>query len=503
MKAILIAEQDKVLSNTLHNLIKEKTRYTCIVSNDTRKTLILLKEHKDDFELIILDLELPDTPEGGLVEPILKLNIPLIIFTKNVNDEKKYRETKIADYIVKTGAFSIYRTLAVVEQILRNKHINVLVADSSDQEAQEIKKLLGTHKLNVVTASDGETALEIIEKIPNFHLLITEFDLPKISGLKLIRTLRQKYNRNQMAIIVVTNNKEKYVSPKCFKSGANDFIYKGYDREEFYARLNVHLEMLSLFDTIKIEALQKANKEKLLLEDNKMSMIAELLFNISHHWRQPLMVISTTVGSLRMLKELGTINLDKELQSLDDVSDLTQEMSKTIEMFKDFFSFSKEKEKFKVIDTLNDYSNLIVTALKEQSIQLIITGDENIIFEANKENFIQVIINTINNAKEAVFKQDEYEKIILISVKQNEEHVIEINLTDSGGGVSEEITQKIFEPYFSTKEDRNGTGLGLFIARKYVVNEFKGTIGTSNIHFEYEDKKYFGANFKIILPLSE
>ena len=70
MSAILIAEQDKIVANTLHNLIKEKTGHECIVSNDTRQTLLLLKEHKNDIELIILDLELPDTPEGGLVDPI-------------------------------------------------------------------------------------------------------------------------------------------------------------------------------------------------------------------------------------------------------------------------------------------------------------------------------------------------------------------------------------------------------------------------------------------------
>jgi len=306
MKPILIAEQDKIIANTLHNLIKEKTGHECLVASNTKQTLLLLKQHNKDIELIILDLELPDTPEGGLVDPILKLNIPLIIFTKNVDDEDKYREKDIADYIVKTGPFSIYHALGVVEQILRNKHINVLVADSNEEQALAIKKLLGTHKLNVVTTGDGETALEIIEKIPNFHLVITEFDLPKVNGVKLIRVLRETYNRNQMAIIVVTSNTEKYVPPKCFKSGANDFIYKGYDREEFYARLNVHLEMISLFDTIKVESLQKANKEKLLLEDNKMDLISELLFNISHHWRQPLMAISTTAGSLRLLKELGT-----------------------------------------------------------------------------------------------------------------------------------------------------------------------------------------------------
>ncbi|NQY92602.1 MAG: hybrid sensor histidine kinase/response regulator [Campylobacteraceae bacterium] len=501
MSAILIAEQDKIVANTLHNLIKEKTGHECIVSNDTRQTLLLLKEHKNDIELIILDLELPDTPEGGLVDPILKLNIPLIIFTKNVEEEEKYRKKNIADYIVKTGPFSIYHALGVVEQIIRNKHINVLVVDGCKEEALEIKKLLATHKLNVVIATDGEMALEIIEKIPNFHLVITEFDLPKVNGVKLIRSLREKYNRNQMAIIVVSSNTEKYVSPKCFKSGANDFIYKGYDREEFYARLNVHLEMISLFDTIKIEVLQKANKEKLLLEDNKMAMIADLLFNISHHWRQPLMAISTTVGSMRMLKELGTSELDKELESLDHVADLTQEMSRTIEMFKDFFSFSKEKEKFSIVETLKEYSQLITTALEEKTIHLIIMGDETVVFEANKENFIQAMINMISNAKEAVEKRLDCSKVILIKVNKHNDDVIEIDLFDSGGGIKEEIAQKIFEPYFSTKEDRNGTGLGLFIARKYIVNEFKGTIGTRNIHFEYEGKKYFGANFKINLPI--
>ena len=501
MKPILIAEHDKIVSNTLHNLIKEKIGCECVVANDSAETVSYLKKYKGNFELIILDLELPDTPQGGWVDPILKLHIPLIVFTTNTQDEEKYRQKNIADYIVKTGPFSIYHALNVAQQITRNKHIHVLVVDSSQEEASQLKQLLSTHKLNVITAGDGEEALSIIDKNKNIDLVITEFDLPKLNGVKLIRNLRETYNRNKMAIIVVTDVREKYIPPKCLKSGANDFIYKGYDREEFYARLNVHLEMISLFDTIKTESLEKANKEKLLLEDSKMDMIGELLYNISHHWRQPLMSISTTVGSLRVLKEFGTNDLEKELESLDTVTQLTQEMSNTIEMFKDFFAFNSEKEDFSIVSTLNDYKNLISTALAEESISLVIQGDESIKYETNKENFIHSMINIITNAKEAVMKQQEEDKLILINISFDAKDGTEINVFDSAGGVPEDITQKIFEPYFSTKDDRNGTGLGLFIARKYIVNDFNGTIGTTNVQFEHEGKTYFGANFKINLPL--
>lgn len=502
MRPILIAEHDEIVANTLHNLIKEKIGCECLISNNTKQTVSLLKEYNGKFELIILDLELPDTPEGGLVDPILKLNIPTIVFTTNTKDEEKYREKDIADYIVKTGPFSIYHALNVAQQITRNKHINVLVVDPNAQDVAIITKLLGTHKLNIHTMSTAEDALDFIEKKPDVHLVITEFKLPQLNGIKFIRTLREKYNRNKMAIIVVTNEHEKYIPPKCFKSGANDFIYKGFDREEFYARLNVHLEMIGLFDTIKTESLEKANKEKLLLEDSKMNMIGELLYNISHHWRQPLMSISTTIGSLRVLKEYGTNDLDKELESLDKVTDLTQEMSNTIEMFKDFFSFAKEKENFSIVSSVKDYEKLISTALEEQKIQLVIQGDESIMYEGNKENFIHAMINIVNNAKDAVSKQTNDEKLILIKISYDSKNGTEINICDSGGGVPEDINTKIFEPYFSTKEDRNGTGLGLFIARKFIVNDFNGTIGTKNIEFDNNGKKYFGADFKINLPPS-
>jgi CheY-like chemotaxis protein len=186
MKPILIAQKDKIVSNTLHNLIKEKTGHECIISNDTKHMVSLLKEFKGEFELIILDIELPNSPESGLIDPILKLNIPLIIFTENTNDEEEYRQKNIADYIVKTGPFSIYHALTVAQQILRNKHINVLIVDDNDESSHNIKQLLGTHKLNVVCTTNGEDALEIIEKIPNFHLVITEFHVPIVNGIQLI-----------------------------------------------------------------------------------------------------------------------------------------------------------------------------------------------------------------------------------------------------------------------------------------------------------------------------
>lgn len=501
MKPILIAEHDKIVANTLHNLIKEKIGCECLIANNSNETVTLLKKYNGKFELIILDLELPDSPDGGWVDPILKLNIPLILFTTNTEDEEKYRQKDIADYIVKTGPFSIYHALNVAEQITRNKHINVLVVDPCVDETKKITNLLKTNKLNIIAVPSAEDALEIIDK-SHIHLVITEFKLSQMSGIKFIRTLREKYNRNQMAIIVISDDHEKYIPPKCFKSGANDFIYKGYDREEFYARLNVHLEMIGLFDTIKTESLEKANKEKLLLEDSKMNMIGDLLYNISHHWRQPLMSISTTIGSLRVMKEYGTADLDKELESLDSITDLTQEMSNTIEMFKDFFSFAKEKEEFDILAVINDYYNLISTALDEQKIQLEIQGDKEIKYEGNKENFVHALINNINNAKEAVSKQTNDDKLILIKISHDIKNGVEINICDSGGGVLDEINTKIFEPYFSTKEDRNGTGLGLFIARKFIVNDFKGTIGVKNIEFEHNGKEYYGADFKINLPLN-
>jgi signal transduction histidine kinase len=500
MKPILIAEHDKIVANTLHNLIKEKIGCECLIANNTSETVTLLKKYSGKFELIILDLELPDTPEGGWVDPILKLNIPLILFTTNTQDEEKYRQKNIADYIVKTGPFSIYHALNVAQQITRNKEINVLLVDPCEEETKKITNLLKTNKLNIKAVPSAEEALEIIEKDNNIHLVITEFRLPEMFGIKFIRTLREKYNRNQMAIIVISDDHQKYIPPKCFKSGANDFIYKGFDREEFYARLNVHLEMIGLFDTIKTESLEKANKEKLLLEDSKMNMIGELLYNISHHWRQPLMSISTTIGSLRVLKEYGTSDLDKELESLDQVTDLTQEMSNTIEMFKDFFSFAKDKENFAVVTSIKDYKELIATALDEEHIKFIIQGDDTITYEGNKENFVHAIINNINNAKEAVSKQTNDEKLILVNVTNDNKNGVEINIQDSGGGVENEISTKIFEPYFSTKEDRNGTGLGLFIARKFIVNDFNGTIGMKNAKFEYDAIEYFGADFKINLP---
>ena len=499
MKYILIADNDKIVANTLKNLIEEKMGYKCIVVKSKKECEEALCRCKGEFELALLDVVLPDDPDGKIVDEVVSLNIPTILLTKTTEREKEFREKDVVDYIVKTGPFSIYHALTITQQIIRNKSIKVLVADSSHVCQTQVADLLKNYKLNVFTAKDGEEAMSIIEEHDDIKIVLTDFMLPKIDGIKLIRTLRRKYNRNEMAIIVVSSETEKYIPSKCLKSGANDFILKGFDNEEFYARLNANLESIALYDDLKNETLARQNRENVLLDESKMATIEELLHNISHHWRQPLNIISTSAGSLRVSREMGVDNLDAELESLDNIVGLTQDLSKTIEMFKEFFSFQSETDEFDITSTLKEYANLIASPLKEQEIDLVINCNEVVNYNANKENFVQVMMNLINNSKEILQKSQGDKKIILIDITSGKDGV-ELNIKDSGGGVPENIMHKIFEPYFSTQEERNGTGLGLFIARKIVVNEFNGTIGIENRNFDHMDMQCYGANFRINLP---
>lgn len=142
---------------------------------------------------------------------------------------------------------------------------------------------------------------------------------------------------------------------------------------------------------------------------------------------------------------------------------------------------------------------LIITRLKNKKIT-IINNCTDIEFETYEREMIQVFMNIINNSIDA-FENKDYEKFIFFETKKFENKIV-IKIKDNAGGIDENILDKIFEPYFTTKESKQGTGIGLYMCNEIVVKHFNGEISVTNEYFEYSNQKYKGSQFTIELPLS-
>lgn len=246
---------------------------------------------------------------------------------------------------------------------------------------------------------------------------------------------------------------------------------------------------------------QLKEQEKLIIQQSRLASMGEMIANIAHQWRQPLSIISTLATGIKLEKELAISNEQSEIDSLDMINQNAQYLSKTIDDFRNYFKKSNYMNTIFTNNLLEKTLKLISPRLKNKNIEIIM-NNENIEIETYENELVQIYINIINNAIDAFedFKEVDYSKYIFIEIKKRDAN-LEIKIKDNAGGIEDEIMNRIFEPYFTTKDEKQGTGLGLFMCNEIVTKHLKGDIQALSSTFSYEGKEYKGTTFKITLPL--
>ncbi|MGA1933246.1 sensor histidine kinase [Arcobacter sp. YIC-464] len=257
------------------------------------------------------------------------------------------------------------------------------------------------------------------------------------------------------------------------------------------------------FDLItkKIEEEIKLNheKDKLLFQQSKMASLGEMLQNIAHQWRQPLSVISTAASGLKLKKDYNILDDNSIDDTVKVIMKSTTYLSKTIDDFRNFYKKEKEEKVFDIKTAVEDSIDIIALKLKNKSIELNFDSIHHE-YKALKNELIQVIINILNNAIDAIDKQER--KLILINIDKDE-NFINISIKDSAGGIPENVLDRVFEPYFTTKHKSQGTGIGLFMSEEIITKHFNGELLVHNCEFTYENENFIGACFEIKLPIKK
>ena len=260
--------------------------------------------------------------------------------------------------------------------------------------------------------------------------------------------------------------------------------------------LNSNLEV-----RIEKAILQNREKDKILHAQAKMVSMGEMIGNIAHQWRQPLSVISTGVTGMQVQKEYGLLDDEQFNKTCKIINENSQYLSKTIDDFKNFIQGNRIKEKFNLKASIETFIHLVEGTIKKNNIKCIIDIEESLTINAYENELTQCFINIFNNAKDAFKETHTSYKLILISASIIEDKII-IKIQDNAEGINEDIIHKVFEPYFTTKHKSQGTGLGLNMTYKLIVDGMHGQITASNQKFTYKGISHFGAEFKIILPLN-
>jgi len=251
----------------------------------------------------------------------------------------------------------------------------------------------------------------------------------------------------------------------------------------------------SLEDKVKDEVDKNRRKDFELMEASKMVQMGEMIGNIAHQWRQPLSLISTISTGVIVNKEFGILKDEDLIKNMNKINDSSQYLSETIDTFRDFIKDKKVLKKQILQENICNSIAIVGTVLKDVNIELIndIDDIEPIEVTIVSGELPQVIINIINNAKDILLEKDIDNAWVKISLKKLNNMAI-ISIEDNAGGVPEDILPKIFDSYFTTKDQSVGTGLGLHMSKRIVVESLGGKLYIKNTEN--------GAKFYIEVPLS-
>jgi PleD family two-component response regulator len=250
---ILVVEDSAVFSNLVKKELEVQTGMVVALTKsyaETQKLLADMEEEnffsEDNFFVAVLDLNLPDAPSGKIVDLVRSKNIPSIVFTAEFDDQTRdfIWSKDIVDYVFKRGKQDIQYLVSLIRRIHSNRSIKILVVDDSRVFRTRICNLLEVHQYSVIQAGNGAEAIKRLGENPDISLVITDYEMPNMDGFVLTQKIREKHNKNEVAIIGISAQGEHGLSARFLKNGANDFICKPFLTEEFYCRVTQNVETI-------------------------------------------------------------------------------------------------------------------------------------------------------------------------------------------------------------------------------------------------------------------
>ncbi|NWF66664.1 MAG: PAS domain-containing sensor histidine kinase [Campylobacterales bacterium] len=402
------------------------------------------------------------------------------------NELKKLQQNIEEKFKEKTkNLYEINNTLK--QEVTKNEKIKVLLEKSEKNYKDLIESLpdaIIIHYRGEVLFINDE-GLALFEKNSKYEVegkMIWDFINPQ--NLEDIEIFSEDVEYSLSEALIVKNDGTKvYVEAKIVPTN-----YKGYQSTLIVLRdvskrkeMQKQLEELNnnLQEEVKKELNIRREQEQIMIQQSKMATMGEMMGMIAHQWRQPLNAVGLLIQSFEDIYEDGELDETTIRELIKKSMNHIEFMSKTIDNFRNFFRVSKDKTNFNLKSAILYTYEILEAQLEQLNIKTILNLEDDIEAFGLQNEFKQTILNILNNAKDAILEKKEidkeYEGVIEITVLKDGAN-IKIIIKDNANGIKQEILNKIFEPYFSTKDESVGTGIGLYMSKMIIERNMNGKL---------------------------
>jgi diguanylate cyclase (GGDEF)-like protein len=319
---VLIVEDSPIVAKILLHIAKQELNFDVLLASTFAEARQICEQQREDIFATLVDLNLPDAPDGEVVDYTLEQKIPTIVLTGSFDDKRREKllSKGIVDYVTKEGRYSYKYAIKAVNRLEKNQFVKVLVVEDSKVMRKHIVNLLSRHQFEIYQAVDGIDAIKVILEHPDIRLLITDYNMPNMDGFELVKNLRCKYEKFDLIIIGLSAAGESNLSAKLIKTGANDFLSKPFNPEEFYCRINHNIEALDLVDQIR----DSANRDYVsgLYSRRYFFEQSESLYATAHANSSPLSLAIISIDDFKQVNdslgpEIGDLVLKQFAQVLE------------------------------------------------------------------------------------------------------------------------------------------------------------------------------------------
>jgi len=411
------------------------------------------------------------------------------------------------------------------------KNFTLLYVEDNNDMQNYMKSFLEDEVKEFYQAFDGKTGQDIyMNKNPD--IILSDISMPIMDGLEMAKLIKKV--DNHQPVLILSAFQDVQTLKQAINIGIDGFIAKPIEdieklldileniasniqnsldakslekidkeaKELEYLNLNLNKKVkektkeleeinINLVKQIELEIEKNREKDKQLLMQSRLAQMGEMISMIAHQWRQPISTIGASVINIQMKLALEKYDLDVKEQrdefidllkiKLDNISLTIQSLSSTITDFRNFFKPNKEKDRVRLTVPIQRALDMLEVTMSSKSIKIKTDYQTDDFILIYQNEVMQVILNIIKNSEDNFITKDMNNKTVNVITKKIKNNYI-VEISDNGGGIENDIIDNIFDPYFSTKSEKNGTGLGLYMSKIIIENHCNGSLNVENIN---------------------